>query len=111
MPTSIMRSTVTDAGRATIQERPERSSEVNQAVEALGTRVVGQWAVLGPYGVVTPVETPDKETIARVSVTLSARRTVHCLVMPPGRSCLPDGAQPASQRLGRLQERRRQGGR
>ena len=91
MPIPIMLSTVS-------------SSEVNPEVEALGARVVGQWAVLGPSDVVTLVQASDHETSTRVLVILSVRRTVHCLVMPPRRSCLPDGAQPASQRVGRLQE-------
>src|SRR5690606_19190013 len=49
MPTYIMLSTLTDDGRETIQERPERITEVNREVEAMGARVVQQWAVLGPY--------------------------------------------------------------
>ena len=82
MATYIMLSTLTDDGRETIQERPERIGEVNREVEALGARVVGQWAVLGPYDFVNIVEAPDNETIARVSVALGARGTVQFLTMP-----------------------------
>ncbi len=82
MATYIMLSNLTDDGRETIQERPERISQVNQEVEKLGARVVGQWATLGPYDFVNIVEAPDNATIARVSVALSARGTVQFLTMP-----------------------------
>ncbi len=82
MATYIMLSSLTDEGRKTIYERPERISEVNREVEQLGAKVVSQWAVLGPYDFVNVVEAPDNETIARVSVALSARGTVSFLTMP-----------------------------
>ncbi len=82
MATYIMLSTLTDDGRETIQERPERIQEVNSEVEALGARVVQQYATLGPYDFVNIVEAPDNQTIARVSVALSARGTIQFLTMP-----------------------------
>jgi uncharacterized protein with GYD domain len=82
MATFIMLSTLTDRGRETIMERPDRITEVNKEVEALGGRVVTQWAVLGPYDFVNIVEAPDNETVARISVALSARGTVQFLTMP-----------------------------
>ncbi|MDP9380744.1 MAG: GYD domain-containing protein [Chloroflexota bacterium] len=82
MATYIMLSTLTDDGRETISERPERIAQVNKEVEQLGARVVQQYAVLGPYDFVNVVEAPDNETIARVSVALGARGTVQFLTMP-----------------------------
>ncbi len=82
MATYVMLSTLTDDGRETIQERPERIGEVNQEVERLGARVVAQYAVLGPYDFVNIVEAPDNATITRVSVALSARGTVQFLTLP-----------------------------
>ncbi len=82
MATYIMLSTLTDDGRETIQERPERIQEVNSEVESLGARVVQQYATLGPYDFVNIVEAPDNQTIARVSVALSARGTIQFLTMP-----------------------------
>lgn len=80
--TYIMLSTLTDDGRETIQERPERISQVNQEIEQLGAHVVQQYATLGPYDFVNIVEAPDNATITRVSVTLGARGTVQFLTMP-----------------------------
>lgn len=82
MATYVMLSTLTDEGRQTIQERPERITEVNREVEAMGARVLQQWALLGPYDFINIVEAPDNETIARVSVALSSRGTVQFLTMP-----------------------------
>ncbi len=82
MATYIMLSTLTDDGRETIRDRPDRISEVNKEVEALGAVVVQQYAVLGPYDFVNVVEAPDNETMARLSVVLGARGTVQFLTMP-----------------------------
>ena len=74
--TYIMLSTLTDEGRKTLKERPERLQEVNREIEAMGARVTQQYAVLGGYDFVNIIEAPDNETIARVSVELGARGTV-----------------------------------
>jgi uncharacterized protein with GYD domain len=47
----------------------------------MGARVVQQWAVLGPYDFVNIVEAPDERTIARVSIELAARGTLHIQTM------------------------------
>jgi uncharacterized protein with GYD domain len=82
MPTYILLSNLTDEGQETIQTRPDRIKQVNEEIEALGARVIDQWATLGPYDFVNIVEAPDNETIARVSVTLGSRGTVKFLTMP-----------------------------
>ena len=82
MPTYILLSTLTPKGRKTIGERPERIKEVNREIEALGAKVISQYAVLGPYDFVNIVEAPNNETIARVSVELGARGTVQIMSMP-----------------------------
>lgn len=82
MATYILLSTLTDEGRRTLRERPERIQEVNREVEALGAKVIGQYAVLGPYDFVNIVEAPDNETVARVSVELAARGSVKIMTLP-----------------------------
>ena len=49
MATYIMLSTLTDEGRKTLKERPDRLKAVNKEVESMGARVVSQFAVLGGY--------------------------------------------------------------
>lgn len=73
----IMLSSLTDEGAATIKKNPERIKEVNKDVEALGGKVVDQYACLGEYDFVSILEAPDVETIARISVELGSRGSVH----------------------------------
>ena len=73
MPTYIMLTTLTDQGLQTLRSNPERLRAVNRDVEALGARVVHQWACLGPFDFVNIVEAPDAATISRLSVELGAR--------------------------------------
>jgi uncharacterized protein with GYD domain len=61
----------------TLRANPERVREVNKDVEEMGARVVHQWFVLGPYDFVNIIEAPDASTIARISVALGARGSVH----------------------------------
>jgi len=82
MATYIMLSTLTDEGRKTLKDRPERILEVNREIELLGAQVIDQWALLGEYDFLNIVEAPDNETIMRVSVMLGSRGTVQFLTMP-----------------------------
>jgi len=82
MPTYILLSTLTDEGRKTVKERPERIKQVNKEIEALGVKVVAQYAVLGPYDFINVVEAPDNKTIARVSMELGSRGTVQMISLP-----------------------------
>jgi uncharacterized protein with GYD domain len=80
--TYIMLSKLTDEGRKTLKERPERLQEVNKEVEAMGGRITSQYAVLGGYDFVNVVEAPSNEVIARISVELGSRGTVEIATFP-----------------------------
>ena len=82
MATYILLSSLTDDGAQTIKEQPERILGVNQELEAMGVRVLSQWATLGPYDFVNVVEAVDNLTIARVSAELAARGTVRIMTLP-----------------------------
>jgi uncharacterized protein with GYD domain len=77
MPKYLMLSSLSEQGLQTLRANPERVREVNKDVEEMGARVVHQWFVLGPYDFVNIVEAPDASTIARISVALGARGSVH----------------------------------
>lgn len=49
---------------------------MSKELEALGVKVIAQYAVLGPYDFVNIVEAPDNETVARVSAELASRGSV-----------------------------------
>lgn len=81
MPTYLMFSTLGPDGAATLLQHPERLEEVNREVEAMGVKVVQQWAILGPYDFCNVLEAPDQETMSRVALVLGARGTVKTLTM------------------------------
>ncbi|MEO6397371.1 MAG: GYD domain-containing protein [Tepidiformaceae bacterium] len=82
MATYILLSTLTDEGRKTLKSRPERLNEVNKELEAMGGRVVAQYAVLGGFDFVNVIEAPSNEVVARISVELGSRGTVQITTLP-----------------------------
>lgn len=76
MATYVLLTKVTAPGVKTIQANPRRIKEVNKEIEALGCRIVAQYATLGRYDFINVVEAKDNETIAKVSVVLGSRGTV-----------------------------------
>jgi uncharacterized protein with GYD domain len=77
----VMLTTLTDEGRKTIMENPGRIKEVNKEVEAMGTKVLAQYAVLGPYDFVNILEAPSNEAISKVAVTLGSRGTLQTMTL------------------------------
>ena len=75
LPTYIMLTSLNPEGVQTIRNNPERIHEVNQEVEALGAKVVAQWATLGRYDFVNVIDAPDEATMMRVSLELGSRGT------------------------------------
>lgn len=73
MRTFLLLSTLTSQGMQTLATTPERLFEVNREVEAIGGRVVQQWALLGPYDFLSVVEAPDERVISQIVTELSAR--------------------------------------
>jgi uncharacterized protein with GYD domain len=82
MPPYIMMSTLTDEGRKTIKTNPERIEAVNKEIERMGARVLVQYAVLGQYDFISVLDAPSNEVIAKVSMELGARGTVHIVTFP-----------------------------
>jgi uncharacterized protein with GYD domain len=76
-----MLSTIGPDGWATVRENPDRINAVTREVEAMGVRVIAQYAVLGQYDFVNVLEAPDEKTVARVAVMLAARGTMRSTTM------------------------------
>ena len=81
MATYVMLTTLTDEGRKTLKSNPQRLQEVNKEVEAMGVKILSQYAVLGPYDFINILEAPDNKTVARVAVELGARGTLHTITL------------------------------
>ncbi|MFZ5907208.1 MAG: GYD domain-containing protein [Nitrospirota bacterium] len=77
----VILSTLTDEGRKTIKENPQRILEVNRELEKMGVRVKEQYAVLGPYDFVNIVEAQDNNAIMKMSVDLGSRGSVQLLTL------------------------------
>jgi len=77
----LMLTTLTDEGRKTITENPGRIKEVNKEIEAMGAKILAQYAVLGPYDFVNIIEAPSNEVISKVAVNLGARGTLQTMTM------------------------------
>jgi uncharacterized protein with GYD domain len=77
----VMLTTLTDEGRKTLKANPERLHEVNKEVEAMGAKIIDQYAVLGPYDFVNILEAPSNEVITRIALALGARGTMQPMTM------------------------------
>ena len=81
MATYVMLTTLTDEGRKTIKENPQRIKEVNKEVEDMGVKILAQYALLGPYDFVNILEAKDNKAITKVAIELGARGTLQTLTM------------------------------
>ncbi len=77
----VMLTTLTDEGRKTIKDKPERIKEVNKEVEAMGVKVLAQYALLGPYDFVNILEAPNNQAVSKVAIELGARGTLQTMTM------------------------------
>ncbi len=81
MAVYIMLTSLTDEGRRTIKSNPQRIKEVNKEVEAMGVKILAQYALLGPYDFINILEAKDNKAIAKVSLELGARGTLQTMTM------------------------------
>jgi len=81
MPVYIMLTTLTDEGRKTIKAKPERIKEVNREVEAMGAKILAQYALLGPYDFANILEAPSNEAISKVAIELGSRGTLQTMTL------------------------------
>jgi uncharacterized protein with GYD domain len=77
----VMLTNLTDEGRKTIKENPERIKAVNQEVEGMGAKILAQYALLGPYDFVNILDAPNSEVVSRVAVELGSRGTLQTMTM------------------------------
>ena len=81
MPKFVMLSTLGPDGSARLRENPERLREVRVEVEAMGVKVLQQYALLGTWDFLNIIEAPDERVMARVATTLAARGTLKTLTL------------------------------
>ena len=81
MATYIMLTNLTDEGRKTVKEKPERIKEVNKEIESMGVKILAQYAVLGPYDFVNILEAPNNQIVSRLAIELGSRGTLQTTTM------------------------------
>ncbi|HEY81767.1 MAG TPA: GYD domain-containing protein [Dehalococcoidia bacterium] len=81
MPVYVMLTTLTDEGRKTVKSNPKRLKEVNREVEAMGVKILAQYALLGPYDFINILEAPDNKTITKLALELGSRGTLQTMTM------------------------------
>ncbi len=81
MATYIMLTTLTDEGRKTIKQKPDRIKEVNKEVEAMGVKILAQYAMLGPYDFINILDAPDNKTVSKVALELGSRGTLQTMTL------------------------------
>ena len=77
-----MLSSLTDGGSITLKSKPDRVKEVNKEIEAMGVKIVSQYATLGIYDFVNILEAPDNDTVTKLSVELGSRGTLRITTLP-----------------------------
>ena len=82
MPLYVMLTTLTDEGRKTIKQKPERIKEVNKEVENMGVKILAQYALLGPYDFLNVLEAASNEAVTKVAIELGARGTLQTMTLP-----------------------------
>ena len=81
MPVYVMLTTLTDEGRKTLKSNPQRLKEVNKEVEAMGVKILVQYAILGPYDFINILEAKDNQAVSKVAVELGSRGTLQTMTM------------------------------
>lgn len=81
MPIYVMLTKLTDEGRKTIKNNPERIKKVNEEVEAMGVTIKTQYFLLGPYDFINILDAPDNATVSKVAVELGSRGTLQTMTM------------------------------
>jgi uncharacterized protein with GYD domain len=81
MAVYVMLTSLTDEGRKTIKENPGRIKEVNKEMEAMGVKILAQYALLGPYDFVNILDAPGSEAVSKVAIELGARGTLQTMTM------------------------------
>ncbi|MHB8793120.1 MAG: GYD domain-containing protein [Thermoleophilia bacterium] len=82
MPVYVALSKLTEEGSKTIKNNPERIKAVNKDIEAMGVKILSQYALLGQYDFINILEAPDNDTIVRMSVEIGSRGSIQLQTMP-----------------------------
>ncbi len=72
MATYIVLAKYTHQGITNIKQSPDRLDQTKQAVQSLGAEIKAFYLTMGQYDIVSLVEAPDDETMARLALALGS---------------------------------------
>ena len=81
MPTYVVLYNLTEQGRKDITSLADRMDEAQSRAESQGIRILGNYVTMGLYDVVTIVEAPSDEAIARGAAAILERGNVSSITM------------------------------
>jgi uncharacterized protein with GYD domain len=73
MPIYIALTNVSAEGRKAIKEDPARIKANNKEIEAMGVKILAQYATLGQYDFINIFEAPNDAAIFKVALNLTGR--------------------------------------
>ena len=72
---------LTEQGRKNIKSLADSMDEASQRAQSQGLRVLGNYVTMGQHDVVTIIEAPDDETVARGAAAIMERGNVTSITM------------------------------
>lgn len=76
MPTYISLIQYTQQGLQKIKDSPGRLDAARKAFEQQGVKIKDFWLVMGEYDIVTVIDAPNDEAVAKASLMLSSQGNV-----------------------------------
>jgi uncharacterized protein with GYD domain len=73
MPVYVTLFRWTDQGRTKAKDLPARYADGQERIKAAGGKEIGTWVTMGQYDMVSLVEAPNDETIARIALAVAGR--------------------------------------
>jgi uncharacterized protein with GYD domain len=73
MPIYIALTNVSAEGRKAMKEDPSRIKANNKEIEAMGVKILAQYATLGQYDFINIFDAPNDDTIFKVALNLTGR--------------------------------------
>jgi uncharacterized protein with GYD domain len=73
MPVYVTLIRWTDQGRTKTKDLPERYADGQKRIKAAGGKEIGTWVTMGQYDMVSVIEAPNDEAIAKVALGIAGR--------------------------------------
>jgi uncharacterized protein with GYD domain len=82
MPSYVVLTTLTDQGRKTVRDNPNRIREVNAELKAMGVTLKDQYALFGQYDFINIMEAPDDAVLTKALIQFASRGTASTMTLP-----------------------------